>query len=229
VAYIGCKYANGDASGSGGINDAAVKDIYSDFVANAANGVANVSGTNMTYWGKQATSAGIPATQVQYLLANEDGRCGAWAGLLDYILKFQGLTSSVKNLEPILPATYVDGYGYTITYDQNYSELYVKNTDMSVRPPNENVPVGISGQGNPNPKKDFLNHALILYNNLLYDPSYGTTCGNTGGGFPSLDAWAQQSIAGFSYLYTATDRNGNFAGVNTVYTVYGSNAKTEFY
>ncbi len=50
---------------------------------------------------------------------------------------------------------------------------------------------GAAAQGNPNPMPLFSDHAVVMYNNKIYDPSYGTTICN------NLEEWQGLSIDGF--------------------------------
>ncbi len=50
---------------------------------------------------------------------------------------------------------------------------------------------GVEGQGNNDPRSEFENHAIVGFNNDLYDPSYGTTKQN------DALSWEASSLAAF--------------------------------
>jgi hypothetical protein len=82
--------------------------------------------------------------------------------------------------------------------------------------PEFNDAPGVPGQNDPNPPGWFTygDHAIDVYNNMVYDPSYGL------GPFPSIGAWATSALAGFAYdTYTESrDAAGNLI---RTYTLYG--------
>jgi hypothetical protein len=49
----------------------------------------------------------------------------------------------------------------------------------------------LPGQNNTNPPGIFQNHALVKYNTVWYDPSYGT------GGFSELWHWEREALSGY--------------------------------
>ena len=61
---------------------------------------------------------------------------------------------------------------------------------------------GARAQGNSDPTSFFNNHAILKYNNLYYDPSYGT------GPFSSNSTWSNASIAGFGIRLFYRDIDG---------------------
>jgi hypothetical protein len=50
--------------------------------------------------------------------------------------------------------------------------------------------VGAPAQGNSNPQSTFSDHAIVKYNNKIYDPSYGTQI------FSSEEEWESASLHG---------------------------------
>ena len=62
---------------------------------------------------------------------------------------------------------------------------------------NEFAPIdnqGIEGQGNPNPKGRFTDHAVVEYGGKYYDPSYGSDV------FASQQAWEDAALDAFGLL-----------------------------
>ena len=67
--------------------------------------------------------------------------------------------------------------------------------------PEFNDAPGVPGQGpDANPPGWFLygDHAIDVYNNMVYDPSYGV------GPFATIGAWATASLSGFAYMTSST-------------------------
>jgi hypothetical protein len=82
--------------------------------------------------------------------------------------------------------------------------------------PEFNDAPGVPGQNDPNPPGWFVygDHEIDVYNNMVYDPSYGL------GPFPSIGDWANSALAGFAYVtYTVgMDAAGNRI---VTYTLHG--------
>jgi hypothetical protein len=73
--------------------------------------------------------------------------------------------------------------------------------------PQFNDAPGVSGQNDANPPGWFAytDHAIDVYNNMIYDPSYGL------GPFASIGDWANSALDGFAYIThtDGTDPSGN--------------------
>ncbi len=122
----------------------------------------------MTYW-KTAS----PPADTEGLLRTLDGRCGAWArGLNDCILTHGIAGSAAKGIYPLDQPPDLEARGFSV--DPN-----------------------LDAQGNPNPRTDFADHAVVVYGGEIYDPSYGKKS-------PSLIAWEDASLVEFGYWNTTT-------------------------
>jgi hypothetical protein len=74
----------------------------------------------------------------------------------------------------------------------------------------------VPGQNDPNPPGWFKygDHQIDVYNDMVYDPSYGL------GPFPSIGDWANSALAGFAYVTSTVSRDA--AGKRSrTYTLYG--------
>jgi hypothetical protein len=85
---------------------------------------------------------------------------------------------------------------------------------------------GVPGQNDANPPGWFsygfdprtdrfvADHVIDVYNNMIYDPSYGQ------GPFANVGAWANNALAGFAYV-TYTDHRDAAGNLYRTYTLYG--------
>jgi hypothetical protein len=75
---------------------------------------------------------------------------------------------------------------------------------------------GAPGQNDTNPPGWFAygDHAIDVYNNMVYDPSYGL------GPFSNIASWAKSALAGFAYI-TYTDRRNAVGKPIRTYTLSG--------
>jgi hypothetical protein len=90
--------------------------------------------------------------------------------------------------------------------------------------PEFNDAPGVPGQNDPNPPGWFsydyfygqliADHVIDVYNNMIYDPSYGQKP------FASAGAWANNALAGFAYI-TYTDHRDAAGNLYRTYTLYG--------
>ncbi|MBQ9372444.1 MAG: hypothetical protein IJU03_09660 [Thermoguttaceae bacterium] len=95
----------------------------------------------------------INAYTTDSLLYFKDGLCGTWDDFATDVFAAQGITVTKVSIS----VNNIDGY--------QYPRFQVKNN--------------VQGQGNIIPRENtWLNHALLLYNNVIYDPSYGTSYGS---------------------------------------------------
>jgi len=124
-----------------------VERIFADGFAGL--NVKRVDGTQLVYYGAYSSVNPPPgdAFTTAGLLANGDGRCGAWARFLRDVLGAQRISATVRGIKTKdMPGA--TGYGFV-----------VKAT--------------IPGQGNPSPPTVFADHAVVTYDTRIYDPSYG--------------------------------------------------------
>lgn len=138
------------------------------------------------YWGaisSQDPGEGKPEYfSTDGLLKNGDGRCGAWQAFFIDVLKVQGINAEQFNIVP------KDKSGY-MTPDV-ISLLIVKP---------------IPAQGNPSPQQSFSNHALVLVENQLYDPSYGAGPFAGANDEERLRNWENASLAEVQYYKSRSD------------------------
>lgn len=178
LAVIGCRNADGQSS-----DQQTVDKIFDDFTDLSVAKVG--SNTAMIYWGTWAKSEEAKTEtpscfDAAGLLQHGDGRCGAWAELLNNLIMFQGITGSQEQ---------------TITTKSTYpvligSGFLVKNWAIWQNPIQDLY--GVAGQGNENPQAAFDNHAVVTFSSKIYDPSYGKI-------FASLMDWEDASLDGLLY------------------------------
>ncbi|MCH7729060.1 MAG: hypothetical protein IH991_21645 [Planctomycetes bacterium] len=154
--------------------------------------VERVDGTKMKYWGTWAenNSQTAVATTVPELLKHADGKCGAWAGLLRDVLAAQGINADFKGVKPIL-----NGVGIIVnnaTFPGSAAPGTI-NVDGGIPVYHENT-VNTTGsvpaQNNDTPRQKFKDHAVVIYDGKIYDPSYGR------GEYDNLKAWENAALAG---------------------------------
>lgn len=170
------------------------------------------SGAAMTYWGTSNPAPQPLCWTTAGLLSLGDGRCGAWATFFHDALSVNGIQSTVITVNPpsLSSATTklqadIDAHLPSGSY-QAVSIFYVKNWNLSGYATDPFNPIrnsGVAGQGNPNPRADFDNHAIVEYGGKYYDPSYGAPVFNSGVN------WEDSSIDGFG-AYVIDQSTGNF-------------------
>jgi hypothetical protein len=149
VLNTGCSFAAGQTAYVGIVNS-----IWAGF---AARTITRADGQPMYYWGQVASAE--PDNQDDYtaagLIAQADGRCGAWANFFVDVLGAQGIGASVWGITP-------NGSAYAANVAAWQS---IAGFDTVVEP----------GQNNSNPRQSFANHAVVklLGASSVYDPSYG--------------------------------------------------------
>lgn len=181
LVHIGCKNAVGAKS-----KDEAVAKIWADF----SNRIVRTYGTSvapskrLSYWAPMLSGNDPknPDPPTEYfttegLLKNGDGRCGAWQAFFRDCLRLQGIDSQYYDIEPRR------SHG-----NENYLTYGVAG--IITKP--------IPAQGNDSPHSNFTNHAMIEYNKMIYDPSYG------GNPYNSLIDW---EITSLDFVYYAKDRS----------------------
>lgn len=142
------------------------------------------------------------------------GRCGGWAQFMDDALALHGIAAPMVGVAT-RPGFPTGPAGSQLMLIKNWSFgtpsgagdfPYIRTVEIrtspagvvtvaAVGPQNEvdDAP-GSPGQENPNPPGYFAvgDHAVVLYNGKIYDPSYGT------GPFNDIMEWARASIDGYA-------------------------------
>jgi hypothetical protein len=154
IADIGCRNAFGQKESENIVNA-----IWNDFEKLE---MKNANGEIMKYWGQESN----PGQNISSMLKNKNGTCRAWARLFYYVLKYQGIgdiavyhiqSKKVNEGEQIATNCFDENY-LGIPFDDgasvcNYSCKGGQNNDI--------VPCA------------FKNHYVVVWNGILYDPSYG--------------------------------------------------------
>ncbi|MBQ7258034.1 MAG: hypothetical protein IJS60_10135 [Abditibacteriota bacterium] len=133
---------------------------------------------------------------IEYLLEHKDGRCGAWAELFQNVLACQGILVDV------------------FKFDLNLSNVisFIQNNNI-------NNPILISlkqygndfqGGGSPN-NVNFINHAINIYNNKLYDTTRGI------GDYSATEIGFLQYLRDNVYIYCC-----DMYTKEPIYTIYGN-------
>ncbi|NCO36923.1 MAG: hypothetical protein GW893_24065, partial [Armatimonadetes bacterium] len=201
---IGCRNADGES-----VSATAVDKIYLEFSDQSVQRIdpstGSLDGVDMTYWSPTNPAPQPQCWQTEGLLALGDGRCGAWARFLSDCLAIQAIASDVAVVDapaiqnPAQLQTDINTHLPPDTY-QVLPIFFVKDWDLSN--PNPFNPIdqnGVEGQGNPNPRADFDNHAIVKFNGEYYDPSYGSPK------TASKVSWEDQSLDGFgAYVFGQT-------------------------
>jgi hypothetical protein len=159
-----------------------------------------------------------PVLTVRDLLSTTVGKCGAWANFFADALGVQGLPSTLIDEvfyldDPAVGSWSALGFPADATFmlvDRQAWQFSSPNSSTAGYPYQVTtraspfayleegvryVPDGTPlGQGNTSPPGLFTtgDHALVLYANKLFDPSYGH------GPFDSIGQWATQSLAGYA-------------------------------
>ena len=60
--------------------------------------------------------------------------------------------------------------------------------------------LGVEAQNNEDPKSFFSDHGIVIYNEKIYDPSYGT------GPFNNFIEWEDESIAGHGLIVIINEK-----------------------
>jgi Big-like domain-containing protein len=194
VVWLGSKFGSGVTSEA-----ALVPRIWDNFQTRA---VTRLDGTPLQYWGpwQVAHADEDKIVRTDELLAIADGKCGAWTNLFSDVLAAQGILSTIKKVVP--RAQLLSGSGL---YVAGMSGMWIKNYDFDdTKKLNTQIfdvyevdgvadANGKAGQNNLDPFSKFFDHALVQYDGMLYDPSYG------GGPYYSLAAWEDAALAGVTF------------------------------
>ncbi len=187
---VGCRNSNGQTTEAG-----IVASIWSDFVAPSsgfptvlpARPPGMVGPLQSLYYYRTPYNSNVSST-VAKLLADGDGRCGAWARFLQAIIKTHGIRGvEARQVIPSPPPNSgLQGH-----------QIWVKNQDLgplTASPPGLPVPInGIAGQGSSNPSKSvFDDHGVTTYAGMIYDPSYGKS-------FENLLEWQRNALDSVSF------------------------------
>ena len=115
-------------------------------------GIMSADGHAMTYWG-----GNDPPQHLAGLVSQHDGSCIAWSEFFVDVLDVHSISSNMKRIAPTNPFQF---YEYTAIPFM----IIIKDT--------------FSAQNNNCPPHCCYNiHAIVLYNDELYDPSYGNKYG----------------------------------------------------
>ena len=229
VLEIGARNADGQSDAAD-----AVARIWNDFKIpfpgvkrKVRDGYNRPDDKEMTYWGTPGTAC---LTMEQMLAsASGDGKCEAWARLLQRVLQNLGVsgpkvlqvTSIYQNDSKVVTTPTGDPRGGM--YIQIWTAINPTAAAANCAPftyvfgPKFTDQQGMPGQGNFNPVSTFLEHFIVEYGGKYYDPSYG------GSPRMSQEEWENVSISYFSKgCLTSTGAlivmKENTPGVETVFT-----------
>ena len=201
VVHAGIAGAEGVTYGSNAYTnkDNIIRSIWSNMFAGAIPGMkthANPPGTDqpLTYWQTDAPVGGAStAGLVRYL----DGRCGAWQHIMTDAVRVHNvpawLTGGVRE------------YGTVITEQGIVPNRSVLGSNVLGFRVYQRLP----GQNNSDPHYEFLDHAVVRFENSVFDPSYGlvhhptTGTGDATYWASARLAWEDASIAWFAFPDTS--------------------------
>jgi hypothetical protein len=179
IADIGCRNAFGQKESENIVNA-----IWNEFEKLE---MKNANGEIMKYWGQESN----PGQNISSMLKNKNGTCRAWARLFYYVLKYQGIgdiavyhiqSKKVNEGEQIATNCFDENY-LGIPFDDgasvcNYSCKGGQNNDI--------VPCA------------FKNHYVVVWNGILYDPSYGKNYKHNVNTANTIETeWEKNSIGAF--------------------------------
>jgi len=150
----------------------------------------------MTYW--KTTDA--DCITVKGLINGEDGKCAAWANLFRDILKVQGV-SGVERAD-------------------------IHPDPSAIDPNNQLQRVGfgvintLPAQGGNPAQFNFEDHAIVVYENALYDPSYGSNIVPAKGNAPNLIAYQIQSLDHVRFEYKGNKQPFLIKNTNKAFQQY---------
>lgn len=174
VVHLACKHGVG-----AGAPEGAVDQIWFYFEGMTVQNHAGEPIGGIKYWGPNG--AGCASTHC--LINNYDGQCGAWARFFRDVLKVHGVPAQLAAVVPSaqeIPDTVPnpDGGELAVVDHVGFDVQWTLHPNAPWEPrmvyPQGIVPSGIPGQGGvDNPESRFSDHALVIVENGLYDPSYG--------------------------------------------------------
>lgn len=134
---------------------------------------------------------------IDFIKSNSgSGACGAWSQLLMYSFLIQGFQTSDIAICEIKSSENPGGREMLVKnwifnepgmYQLHTPFKYAYTIDL-----NEDPSGGVEAQGMPNPVlKRYSNHFVVKFNNIYYDPSYGS------GPFINEIQWEDSSLDGF--------------------------------
>ncbi|MCQ2976316.1 MAG: hypothetical protein MJ211_16060, partial [Bacteroidales bacterium] len=167
----------------------------------------NINGEPLYYWLNGSSDNG-EAQNINGLLGNHNGTCLAWAKLFYFILKSQGIQSEIYQIQccdeinqkynySSLIATKAFKFSSINEADLQNDFVYEVSNETNIKC-NENCNDAL-GQNNKNPICTFKNHYVVVCNEILYDPSYGTKFVSNGNE-NIFDLWENASIGAFLIL-----------------------------
>jgi hypothetical protein len=196
--YIGCRNADDES-----VAASAVDKIYLEFSDQSVQRVDRSTGLpdgiDMTYWSPTNPAPQPQCWKTEGLLALGDGRCEAWARFMNDCLAVHAIASDVARVNApaiVSPAQLQSDINTHLPPDTYHFMpiFFVKNWDLSNANPFNPIDLqnGLAGQGrNPDPKAEFNDHVILIFNGEYYDPSYGSPKATT------KAAWEDQSLDGF--------------------------------
>lgn len=216
-------------SNAKGLKDkvAVVNSIYSDFKDQDVRKVD--SGSPLVYWSRinPAPEIGRACWETWGLLKWGNGRCGAFANFFKDLLMVHGVSSSTTTIVP--DATFINSMKKKIVkYIERNKSIYGKIDEYEIKenylilvkkwnlPRADTIAYKLSGvgaQGNPEPQAHFTNHAVVKYNNVYYDPSYG----QADSPFTEIQ-WEDSSIDGFGILFVKKATDEGFIWIEKIDT-----------
>jgi len=187
--YLGAKNADGENNA-----DSAFGKMWADFTD---WDVKNIAGKQLVYWGPKsiadeaAKKTGYVTTE--YLLREVEGSCAAWASFFKLQVNAMGINGiSEKDIKMVDLDINTDKI-----IDLFASSVYIKTWAYAQF---DNKPDGVSflkAQGNDSPpdRFKFVGYSVTLYNDRIYDPSYGKS-------FNNVAAWEDSSVSVYEYKDT---------------------------
>jgi hypothetical protein len=158
--YISTKYADGKTTASEIIGS-----VWSHIETLNVTRVGN--STPLKYWGNITLVDGNPpdvCTHYQYLLANGDGTCGAWAEFFVMLLRAQGIDTAKRIRVTPKP------FEHSQLGELSARNLLVREWQSS---PTWTPLTRLPAQGNNSSPDSFSDHAVVKVGSIVYDPAYG--------------------------------------------------------
>lgn len=152
----------------------------------------------LAYWIRGYDSAGIFNSAAMLGAANGGGRCGAWARFFADTLAIHGVQAAHMRVDTlnagesflVKNATFT-GAGAGVPPWTHVGQLAAAANCCS-------KPAGVAGQGNDTPQSMFQDHAIVLYNGAIYDPSYGLGPFAAAGGLTAVQRWEAAALDGLA-------------------------------
>jgi hypothetical protein len=225
-------YATFQAAQSGGVIHRRTLDPKSGAVTEDTTSPLTYYPPGWTWAGALANTYDYGCNSLYELLSDLVGRCGSWQQLFSTTMWTEGVpVQELPRLDllPGFPKPTGLGAGDVLMLVKNWkfgtptapnSHRYVTTATRSgatVAFGQKNFweVAGVPGQNDPNPPGwfDYGDHALVWFNGMIYDPSYGTAPVAAPG--KNVCAWAHQSLDGFASV--------SYNKVTSTYTMVATN------